>query len=98
MSDRLEGARVLITGAAGGIGAACARRLAAEGAQVLLADLNAEAVEAVASELRQNWVQADVTRAADIQRMVDTAYQRWGRVDVLFNNAGVAWARPLLDI
>lgn len=98
MTDRLEGTRVLITGAAGGIGAACARRLVSEGAQLLLADLNAEAVEAVASELRQPWVQTDVTRTADIQRMIDTAYQQWGRVDVLFNNAGVAWARPLFEI
>lgn len=98
MTDRLEGTHVLITGAAGGIGAACARRLASEGAQVLLADVNAEAVEVVASELRQHWVQADVTRAADIQRMLDSAYQRWGRLDVLFNNAGIASAKPLLEI
>ncbi len=98
MTDRLEGTRVLITGAAGGIGAACARRLASEGAQVLLADVNAEAVEAVASDLRQYWVQADVTRAADIHRMLDSAYQRWGRLDVLFNNAGIASAKPLLEI
>jgi meso-butanediol dehydrogenase/(S,S)-butanediol dehydrogenase/diacetyl reductase len=89
---------VLITGAAGGIGAATARRLAADGAQQLLADLNGSAVEALASELGQAAVQVDVTRAADIARMVDTAYQRWGRLDVLFNNAGIAQARPLLEI
>ena len=89
---------MLVTGAAGGIGAACARRLASEGAELLLSDVNAEAVEAVAGELKQHWVRADVTRAADIQRMVDMAYERWGRLDVLFNNAGVAWARPLLEI
>jgi len=98
MTDRLDGIRVLITGAAGGIGAASARRLASEGAELLLADLDAEAVKAVAEELGQAWVQADVTRSTDIQRMVDTAYQRWGRLDVVFNNAGVAWAKPLLEI
>jgi len=99
MTDRLEGIHVLITGAGGGIGAACARRLVSEGAaQLLLSDLNADAVEAVATELRQHWIQMDVTRSADIQRMFDTAYQRWGRLDVLFNNAGVAWAKPLLEI
>jgi meso-butanediol dehydrogenase/(S,S)-butanediol dehydrogenase/diacetyl reductase len=87
-----------VTGAAGGIGAATARRLVSDGAQVLLADMNADAVKSVADELGQAWIQTDVTRAADIQRMVDTAYQRWGRVDVLFNNAGVAWARPMLDL
>jgi len=98
MTDRLDGIHVLITGAGGGIGAATARRLASEGAQLLLSDLNADAVKAVADEVGQSWLQTDVTRAADIQRMVDTAYQRWGRLDVLFNNAGVAWAKPLWDI
>jgi meso-butanediol dehydrogenase/(S,S)-butanediol dehydrogenase/diacetyl reductase len=98
MTDRLDGLRILITGAGGGIGAATARRLASEGAQLLLTDLNADAVKAVADELGQGWLQTDVTRASDIQRTVDAAYQRWGRLDVLFNNAGVAWAKPLWDI
>jgi len=98
MTDRLEAMHVLITGAGGGIGAATARRLASEGADLLLTDLNADAVKAVADELGQAWLQADVTRAADIQRMVDAAYQRWGRLDVLFNNAGVAWAKPMFEI
>jgi meso-butanediol dehydrogenase/(S,S)-butanediol dehydrogenase/diacetyl reductase len=98
MTGRLDAMRILITGAAGGIGAASARRLASDGADLLLADLNAQAVEAIARELGQSWVQADVTRAADIQRMVDSAYQRWGRLDVLFNNAGIASAKPMWDI
>jgi meso-butanediol dehydrogenase/(S,S)-butanediol dehydrogenase/diacetyl reductase len=98
MTDRLDGMHVLITGAGGGIGAATARRLAGEGAHLLLADLNADAVKSVADELGQSWLQTDVTRAADIQRMVETAYQRWGRLDVLFNNAGIASAKPLWDI
>jgi meso-butanediol dehydrogenase/(S,S)-butanediol dehydrogenase/diacetyl reductase len=98
MSDRLDGMHVLITGAAGGIGTATARRLAGEGAQLLLVDLDADAVKAVADELGQSWLQVDVTRSADVQRMVDRAYQTWGRLDVLFNNAGVARAQPLLEI
>jgi meso-butanediol dehydrogenase/(S,S)-butanediol dehydrogenase/diacetyl reductase len=98
MTDRLSGTRILVTGGGGGIGAATARRLASEGAELLLADLNADAVKAVADELGQAWVQVDVTRSGDIQRMVDSAYQRWGRLDVLFNNAGVAWALPMLEI
>jgi meso-butanediol dehydrogenase/(S,S)-butanediol dehydrogenase/diacetyl reductase len=98
MTDRLDGIHVLITGAAGGIGGATARRLAGEGAELLLADLEADAVKAVADELGQRWVQVDVTRAGDIQRMVEAAYQHWGRLDVVFNNAGVARARPMLDI
>ncbi|HEX8967259.1 MAG TPA: SDR family oxidoreductase [Chloroflexota bacterium] len=98
MTERLEGRRVVITGAASGIGAATARRLASDGASLLLADLDAGGVQAVADELDQSWIQVDVTRLADIQRMVDTAYQRWGRLDVVFNNAGIAAARPLFDI
>jgi len=98
MTNRLAGTHVLITGAASGIGAATARRLAQDGAQVLLADLNAKGVKAVADELGQAAIQVDVTRAADINRMLETAYQRWGRLDVLFNNAGIEGLRPLLEV
>jgi NAD(P)-dependent dehydrogenase (short-subunit alcohol dehydrogenase family) len=98
MAERLNGRSVLITGAASGIGAACARRLANDGAELLLADLNGEGVEALARELGQASIQVDVTRSADIQRMVDSAYERWGRLDVAFNNAGIGQARPLLDL
>ena len=98
MTDRLNGIHALITGAASGIGAACARRMARDGAQLLLADLNGNGAKALADELGQVSVQADVTRAADIERMLDLAYQRWGRLDVLFNNAGVAEIRPLLEL
>jgi meso-butanediol dehydrogenase/(S,S)-butanediol dehydrogenase/diacetyl reductase len=98
MTDRLANTSVLITGAAGGIGAATARRLASDGAQLLLADVNGDAAVALARELGQHSIQADVTRATDIQRMIDAAYERWGRLDVLFNNAGIVQARPLLEI
>jgi meso-butanediol dehydrogenase/(S,S)-butanediol dehydrogenase/diacetyl reductase len=98
MTDRLAGTHALITGAASGIGAACARRLSQDGAQLLLADLNGDGAEALARELDQASVQVDVTRAGDIERMLDVAYQRWGRLDVLFNNAGIAQARPLLEL
>src|SRR3981081_1181386 len=98
MTDRLAGSHVLITGAASGIGAACARRLAQDGAQLLLADMDGDGAKALADELDQASVQVDVTRASDINRMLDLAYHRWGRLDVLFNNAGIAQARPLLDV
>jgi meso-butanediol dehydrogenase/(S,S)-butanediol dehydrogenase/diacetyl reductase len=98
MGGRLDGRIVLITGAAGGIGAACARRLAAEGARLVLTDLDGPAVERLAGELGQVAVQGDVTVRADIDRMVETAYGRWGRLDVLFNNAGVIQGKPLLDL
>jgi meso-butanediol dehydrogenase / (S,S)-butanediol dehydrogenase / diacetyl reductase len=98
MTDRLTGVHALITGAASGIGAASARRMAREGAQLLLADLNGDGAKELADELGQASVQADVTRTADIERMLDLAYQRWGRLDVLFNNAGIAEVRQLLEV
>ena len=64
----------------------------------MLADLDGPAVERLAGELGQVAVQCDVTVRADIDRMVDTAYRRWGRLDVLFNNAGVIQGKPLLDL
>jgi meso-butanediol dehydrogenase/(S,S)-butanediol dehydrogenase/diacetyl reductase len=89
---------VLITGAAGGIGSATARRLAGEGARLLLADLDGDAVAALAKDLGQHALKVDVTRADDIRRMVDTAYEQFGRLDVVFNNAGIVQAKPLLEI
>jgi len=97
MAD-LAGRVVLITGAARGIGAASARRLAADGARLVLADLDGPGVEKLAAELGGVAVQADVTRAADIARMVEEPYRRWGRLDVLFNNAGIIRLQPLLDV
>jgi meso-butanediol dehydrogenase / (S,S)-butanediol dehydrogenase / diacetyl reductase len=98
MTDRLTGTHVLITGAASGIGAACARRMTQDGAQLLLADINGDGAAALANELGQTSIQADVTRSADISRMIETAYQQWGRLDVLFNNAGIPGVRPLLEV
>ena len=94
----INGRTILITGAARGIGAACARRLAADGARLVLADLDGAGVEKLAAELGQIAVKADVTRAADIARMVDEPYRRWGRLDVLFNNAGVMRLQPMFDV
>jgi meso-butanediol dehydrogenase/(S,S)-butanediol dehydrogenase/diacetyl reductase len=98
MAGGLAGRVVLITGAARGIGAACARRLAADGARLVLADLDGAGAEKLAAELGQAAVRADVTRSEDIARMVDEAYRRWGRLDVLFNNAGVVRVQPLLEV
>jgi meso-butanediol dehydrogenase / (S,S)-butanediol dehydrogenase / diacetyl reductase len=95
---QLDSRTVLITGAARGIGAASARRLAADGARLVLADLDGGAVDKLAAELGGVGVQADVTRAVDVARMVDEPYRRWGRLDVLFNNAGVIRVQPMLDV
>jgi len=94
----LTGRTVLITGAASGIGAATARRLAADGAKLVLADVDGAKVEKVAKELGQVAVKADVTRSEDIERMLEEPYRRWGRLDVLFNNAGVIRVQPMLDV
>ncbi len=95
---RLTGRTVLITGAARGIGAACAHRLAADGARLVLADLDGAGVEKLADELGQVAVWADVTRNQEIERMLEEPYRRWGRLDVLFNNAGVIRVQPLLEV
>src|SRR5437879_8753437 len=95
---QLDGRTVLITGAGRGIGAACARRLAAEGARLVLADVDAAGAEKLAAELGQVALGADVRRQEDIERMVDEPYRRWGRLDVLFNNAGVIRVQPMLEV
>ncbi len=95
---QLDSRVVLITGAARGIGAASARRLAADGARLVLADVDGPSVDKLAAELKGVAVHADVTQAGDISRMIDEAYQRWGRLDVLFNNAGVIRVQPMLAV
>ena len=94
----VTGRTVLITGAARGIGAACARRLAAEGARLVLADVDGAGAEKLAGELGQVAIKADVTRDEDIEGMVEEPYRLWGRLDVLFNNAGVIRLQPMLEV
>jgi NAD(P)-dependent dehydrogenase (short-subunit alcohol dehydrogenase family) len=94
----LAGRVVLITGAARGIGAACARRMAGEGARLVLADLDGAGVDKLAAELGQAAVRVDVTRPDDIERMLEEPYRRFGRLDVLFNNAGVIRVQPMLEV
>src|SRR3990167_6410814 len=94
----VTGRTVLITGAARGIGAACARRLAAEGARLVLAAVDGAGEEKLAGELGQVAIKAGVTRDEDVEGMVEEPYRLWGRLDVLFKNAGFRRLQPLLEV
>lgn len=94
---------IVITGATGGIGAAIARALAADGAAITVADLAQDAADRLAGEItaaggKAIGVAVDVRERAQVRAMLDKAAEAFGRVDVLFNNAGVAQTRPFLDI
>jgi NAD(P)-dependent dehydrogenase (short-subunit alcohol dehydrogenase family) len=86
----LGGKVAVITGAASGIGAAAARRLAEEGARVVVADLSDEAGRAVAAEVDGLYVRADVTSPEQVEALYATTAAELGRVDVLVNNAGIS--------
>ena len=87
----LSGRTALVTGAARGIGLAVAERLLADGARVALVDLDAGALKAVAGRLgdRTAAVVADVTVTEDVERAVTAVEERWGRLDIVVNNAGI---------
>jgi NAD(P)-dependent dehydrogenase (short-subunit alcohol dehydrogenase family) len=90
MPGRLEGKVAVITGAASGIGQESARRFAQEGARVCVVDLADDPGEETAAEIDGLFVHADVTDPDDVQRMYREASERFGGIDVLFNNAGIA--------
>ncbi len=101
METGLDGKVAIVTGGSGGIGFACARALAAEGARVVIGDLDAEAAAASAAELGAGVATAvavDVTRPEDAQRLVDTAVESFGRLDVLVASAGTHRATRLDEI
>ena len=91
MADRLAGKVAVVTGAASGIGAATARRFVAEGARVFLADVHEAGGSAVAGELGDQGAfrRVDVTDAAAVDALMQAAVERFGRLDVVFNNAGI---------
>jgi rhamnulose-1-phosphate aldolase/alcohol dehydrogenase len=97
----LAGRIALVTGAAGGIGKATAKKLAAQGACVVVADLSAEKAEAAAAEIGGSdvavGVAADVSKADAVQAMVDAAVLAFGGVDLVVNNAGLSLSKSLLE-
>ena len=94
--QRLEGKVAIVTGAAGGIGLATAKRLAAEGAMVLGADIKPEIAE-IAAEFGGAGVVTDVGDAGSILAMVEAAVERFGKIDILVSNAGVTAPGDFLD-
>ena len=100
MTDNIAGKTIVITGASSGMGAAAARHLAEKGANVVLGARRAERIEVLAEEIRAaggkaTAVVTDVTKRSDVQTLVDTAVETYGRIDVLINNAGVMPLSPL---
>lgn len=99
-SDPITGQVVAITGASSGIGEATARLLTARGARVVLGARRADRLDMLADQLgtaEVATVATDVTAAKDLQRLVDTAVERFGRLDVLVSNAGISTISPLGD-
>lgn len=94
MSGRLEGKVAVITGGASGIGAATAAKMVAEGAYVVLGDIQQQAGDAVAARLgpKASFQICDVTRESDVQALVEAAVRRHGKLDIMFNNAGIVGA------
>jgi len=100
---RLQDRVALITGSARGIGRATALAFAAEGAQVIVCDMDAAGGEQTAADIRAaggraQFVQVDVTDRASVDALVQAAQARFGRIDVLVNNAGVLRDRSLLKM
>lgn len=104
MPDRMvDGKVALITGAGRGIGAAIASDLAANGAKVIVADLNAAAAEGVAATIAQSGgsalaVAVDVADRGSVRRAIEEAVSHYGRLDVMFNNAGISQTCPFLEV
>ncbi|HEX4432459.1 MAG TPA: SDR family oxidoreductase [Frankiaceae bacterium] len=92
MSPRLDGKVAVVTGGAGGIGAATVRLMVAEGARVVVGDLDAQRLQGLVDDLGSAVVvlTADVRREADIAALIGAAVERFGRLDVLHNNAVAA--------
>jgi NAD(P)-dependent dehydrogenase (short-subunit alcohol dehydrogenase family) len=95
---RLDGKVAIITGGASGMGEATAHLFAREGARIVIGDLQRERAEQVAKEIGSACVavETDVSAGEDIQRLIRTAIDRFGRLDVMYNNAGIGGGEGLI--
>jgi glucose 1-dehydrogenase len=104
MSDRLAGKVAIITGSSSGIGQSIAIRLASEGAAVVINYRgNPDGANATKSQIESSsgkaiTIQADVSKLADTQALIDQTYQQLGRCDILVNNAGIEKSAPFWDV
>ncbi|WP_367114654.1 SDR family oxidoreductase [Thiohalocapsa sp.] len=100
MTDNITGKVIVITGASSGMGEATARDLAAKGAKVVLGARRADRLEAIVQDITEAGGEAvalatDVTKLDNVRKLVDTAKETYGRVDVILNNAGLMPLSPL---
>ncbi len=95
---RLKDRIAIITGAARGIGFAIATRYAAEGATVIMSDIEDEAGNAAAETIGATYIHCDVSKQADVIGLVESTIRKFGAVDILVNNAGIAMAKDFLEI
>jgi 3-oxoacyl-[acyl-carrier protein] reductase len=104
LNMRILNKSIIVTGSGGGIGEGIAKRLAAEGAQVIVNDINAALGEKVVADITAaggtaSFFAADVTKSADVKALVEAAVQRYGKLDAMINNAG--WThrnKPALEV
>lgn len=95
---RIHGSVAVVTGGASGIGRGIAEALIAEGAQVVIADINDERLQQTAAEIGAFGVHTDVTDVDSVQALADATLERFGRVDIIVNNAGVGPTAPISDL
>ena len=97
MSKRLEGTVAIVTGGAAGYGKGIALKLTAEGAKVIIMDLNQQAGQQTAAELKSMFIHTDVTNRSDWETALRAAINSFGRLDIVVNNAGVSHAQKPTD-